>query len=155
MRLNLSDAVDDLAPLEPPPCFHNRESWLQYLKSAAATQNHRANQKVIMVDEDRRPRFNERLNYCADCTQAKSLEMLNRGRCDPYHLSEHPDRPDGDGVLPAAAPVKVDTGRRSTTITVPPSVQPGDAFTRLVGFLMMGGKAPVAWGSPEGRVTQQ
>lgn len=34
MRLNLSDAVDDIAPLAPPPCFHNRESWLQYLKSA-------------------------------------------------------------------------------------------------------------------------
>lgn len=42
MRLNLSDAVDDLAPLEQPPCFHNRESWLQYLKSAAETQNRRA-----------------------------------------------------------------------------------------------------------------
>lgn len=49
MRLNLSDAVDDLAPLDPPPCFHNRESWNLYLKSAAATQNHRSNQEVVIV----------------------------------------------------------------------------------------------------------
>lgn len=154
MRLNLSDAVDDLAP-PPPPCFFNRSSWMLYLKSAAAAQNHKGSQPVIIVAADGEPAFNTRLNYCADCTQAKSLEMQGKGRCNPYHLSEHPDRPDGDGVLPAEAPVKVDTGRRSTTITVPPSVQPGDAFTRLVGFLMMGGKALVSWGSPEGRVTQQ
>ena len=40
MRLNLSDAVDDLAP-PPPPCFFNRGSWIAYLKSAAAAQNHK------------------------------------------------------------------------------------------------------------------
>lgn len=40
MRLNLSDAVDDLA-LPPPPCFFNRSSWMLYLKSAAAAQNHK------------------------------------------------------------------------------------------------------------------
>lgn len=43
------------------------------------------------------------------------------------------------------APLEVEKRRRSTTTPRFPSVQPGDAFTRLVGFLMMGGKAPGAW----------
>lgn len=148
MRLNMSDAVDDLAPLDPPPCFHNRESWKLYLKSAAATQNHRSNQKVIIVGQDGRPRFNERLNYCADCTQAKSMEMLAQGRCDPYHLSDDPDRPDGDG-RPAVDLPKAEPGRKPTPTTVAPRVLPGDAFTRLVGHLMLLGQHPMAWGSPE------
>ena len=79
MRLNLSDAVDDLAP-PPPPCFFNRSSWMLYLKSAAAAQNHKGSQPVIIVAADGEPAFNTRLNYCADCTQAKSLEMQGKGR---------------------------------------------------------------------------
>ena len=82
MRLNLSDAVDDLAP-PPPPCFFNRSSWMLYLKSAAAAQNHKGSQPVIIVAADGEPAFNTRLNYCADCTQAKSLEMQDKGRCNP------------------------------------------------------------------------
>ena len=78
MRLNLSDAVDDLAP-PPLPCFFNRGSWIAYLKSAAAAQNHKGSQPVIIVAADGEPAFNTRLNYCADCTQAKSLEMQGKG----------------------------------------------------------------------------
>ena len=37
-RINLKDAVDDLAP-PPPSCFFNRGGWMQYLQSAAAALN--------------------------------------------------------------------------------------------------------------------
>lgn len=83
-RLNLSDAVDDLAPA-PPPCFQNRTGWREYLKSAAAAQNNRAEPKVILVD-DGGARFNFAYPFCADCTQVKSVEMMRQGRCDPGFL---------------------------------------------------------------------
>lgn len=142
MRLNLSDAVDDLAPIDPPPCFYNRESWKLYLKSAAASQNHRSNQKVILVDEAGNPRFNERLNYCADCTQAKSMEMLALGRCDPFHLSDQPDPPDTSDaptVRPGGQVIRPGCEQMF-------SEQPqGDAFERLVAFLLLAGETPMAW----------
>ncbi len=145
MRLNLSDAVEDLAPIKHPPCFHNRDSWWLYLKSAAATQNHRSNQKVIVIGEDGQPRFNERLNYCADCTQAKSLEMLAQGRCDPHHLSDELDRPDSAEAA-AVEPVKVGPERRPVPTPIAPLVLPGDAFARLAGYLLAPGHKPMAWG---------
>lgn len=142
MRLNLSDAVDDLAPIEPPPCFHSRIAWLMYLKSAAAAQNSRQNQKAIVIGADGQPRFNDRLNYCADCTQAKSMEMLALGRCDPYHLSDQPDPPDtsdapavrsgGEGIK--LAQDDADTGMVCT--------HRGDAFARLVAHLLVLGAVP-------------
>lgn len=91
MRLNLSDAVEDLAPIAPPSCFHSRIAWLLYLKSAAAAQNSRQNQRAIVIGADGQSRFNDRLNYCADCTQVKSTEMMAKGRCDPNHLTELKD----------------------------------------------------------------
>lgn len=166
MRLNLSDAVDDLAPIEPPPCFHSRIAWLMYLKSTAAAQNSRHNQKAIITDADGPPRFNDRLNYCADCTQAKSMEMLALGRCDPYHLSDQPDPPDTSDA-PNVRPDRAGkagflTGFNQTkdlddTCTTSahglPSAdadngrtlsgQPqGDAFARLVAHLLALGAVP-------------
>lgn len=86
-RLNLTDAVDDLAPA-PPPCFLNRTSWREYLRSAAAAQNNKAEPKVIVIDEDGTARFNYDYPFCADCTQVKSVEMMRAGRCDPQFLQQ-------------------------------------------------------------------
>ena len=47
-RINLNDAVADLHPA-PPPCFLNRLEWVEYLKSAAAVQNHKGEPRVILV----------------------------------------------------------------------------------------------------------
>lgn len=141
----MSDAVADLAPVEPPPCFHNRAGWVLYLKSAAATQNHQSNQKAIIVGEDGQPKFNERLNYCADCTQSKSLEMMALGRCDPYHLSDDPDRPDSPVTSPID-PVKAEPERRQGSTQVAPLLVDGDAFVRLAGNLLAMGCRSMEWG---------
>lgn len=85
-RLNLSDAVTDLAP-PPPPCFLNRTQWMEYLQSAASAQNSRHEPKVILIHPDGDPYFNLDFPFCADCTQIKSTEMLAKGRCNPNHLT--------------------------------------------------------------------
>ena len=86
-RINLKDAVDDLAP-PPPPCFFNRSGWMQYLQSAAAAQNQRNEPVVILVAQDGAATFNFDFPLCADCSKVKSLEMTRRGRCNPQYLTE-------------------------------------------------------------------
>lgn len=86
IRLNLSDAVDDLAP-EHPPCWPDRTSWLQFLKSAAAVQNQRDEQKVIVVIRGE-PIFNLAYNFCEDCSSLRASRMQEAGRCNPRHLLE-------------------------------------------------------------------
>lgn len=85
IRINLKDAVDDLAP-PPPPCFYNRSSWMQYLQSAAGAQNQRNEPPVIQIAKDGAATFNWDFPFCADCTQIKSLEMTRAGRCSPHYL---------------------------------------------------------------------
>lgn len=85
-RINLKDAVDDLAP-PPPPCFFNRTGWMQYLHSAAAAQNQRNEPLVIRIAQDGAATFNFDFPMCADCTQGKSLEMTRQGRCNPQYLT--------------------------------------------------------------------
>ena len=136
MRLNLSDAVDDLAP-PPPPCFFNRASWIAYLKSAAAAQNHKDSQPVIIVAADGTPAFNNRLNYCADCTQAKSFEMQGKGRCNPYHLSDDPEPVPAGGwqARDEAAPPRTKT-QQTQDPPVSQALRLQDAFERLVAHLL-------------------
>ena len=86
-RINLKDAVDDLAP-PPPSCFFNRVSWMQYLQSAAAAQNNRSEPVVILVARDGTATFNFDYPMCADCTQIKSMEMTRAGRCNPKYLTD-------------------------------------------------------------------
>lgn len=85
-RLNLSDAVDDLAP-PPPPCFLNRASWKEYLKSGAAVQNHKGEPKVILL-VDGSPAFNHALDFCSDCSTSQRASMVKQSRCDPAHLKK-------------------------------------------------------------------
>ena len=143
MRLNLSDAVDDLAP-PPPPCFFNRSSWMLYLKSAAAAQNHKGSQPVIIVAADGTPAFNNRLSYCADCTQAKSLEMQGKGRCNPNHLSDDPEPVPAGGwqASDTAAPPRTKT-QRPEDLPVSRVLRLQDAFDRLVTHLLAHGARTV------------
>lgn len=90
-RLNLTDAVDDLAPA-PPPCFLNRISWREYLRSAAAAQNNKAEPKVILIAHDGAATFNHAFPFCSDCTQVKSVEMMAAGRCNPQFLQQLGER---------------------------------------------------------------
>lgn len=90
-RINLKDAVDDLAP-PPPPCFFNRSGWMQYLQSAAAAQNQRNEPVVILVAQDGSATFNFDFPMCADCTQVKSLEMTRQGRCNPEYLKQQGEK---------------------------------------------------------------
>lgn len=83
-RLNLSDAIDDLAP-PPPPCFLNRLEWVEYLKSCAASQNDGESPKIILITNGE-PRINWDYPICADCTQIHSLAMTKEGRCNPDFL---------------------------------------------------------------------
>lgn len=86
-RLNLSDAIDDLAP-PPPPCFLNRAEWTEYLKSCAASQNDGESPKIILITNGE-PRINWDYPICADCTQIHSLAMTKEGKCQPDFLKTH------------------------------------------------------------------
>ena len=86
-RINLKDAVDDLAP-PPPSCFFNRSGWMQYLQSAAAAQNQRNEPTVILVAQDGAATFNFDFPLCSDCSRVKSLEMTRQGRCNPQYLTD-------------------------------------------------------------------
>ena len=90
-RINLKDAVDDLAP-PPPPCFFNRGSWMQYLQSAAAAQNQRNEPAVIHISQDGAATFNFDYPLCADCSQIKRMEMTHQGRCNPKYLTNLKER---------------------------------------------------------------
>ena len=83
-RLNLSDAIDDLAPA-PPPCFLNRLEWVEYLKSCAASQADGNNPKIVVV-KNGEPFINYDYPICADCTQSHSLAMTKSGKCKPDAL---------------------------------------------------------------------
>jgi hypothetical protein len=83
-RLNLSDAIDDLAP-PPPPCFLNRLEWVEYLKSCAASQNDGESPRILHITNGE-PRINYDYPICADCTQVHSLEMAKVGKCQPLFL---------------------------------------------------------------------
>lgn len=85
-RLNLADTVEDLAP-PPPPCFLNRASWREYLKSAAAVQNHKGEPKVILLVSGS-PAFNHALDFCSDCSTGQRSAMVKQGRCQPDHLKK-------------------------------------------------------------------
>ena len=80
-RINLSDAVDDLAPA-PPPCFLNKQHWIGYLKSAAAAQNQRDEPKIIIVISGQ-PAINTDFDFCTDCTVHTQLQMAAHDRCKP------------------------------------------------------------------------
>ena len=143
MRLNLSDAVDELAQPHKP-CFFNRVSWIAYLKSAAAAQNHKGSQPVIIVAADGEPAFNTRLNYCADCTQAKSLEMQGKGRCNPYHLSDDPEPVSAGGWQASAEAVTQRTKtQQAQDLPVSSAMRWQDAFGRLVTHLLAHGARTV------------
>ena len=85
-RLNIRDAINDLAP-QAPPCFHNHLEWMEYLQSAGAAQTQAREPKIILLIEGE-PRINPLYPYCQDCTQVKSLEMDKIGKCNPNHLKE-------------------------------------------------------------------
>ena len=91
-RVNLKDAVDDLAPM-PPPCFHNRSGWLEYLKSATAAQNHAGESKVILISNNGEPAINLEFSFCDDCTKSHRQEMQSDGRCIPNYLKQLKDTP--------------------------------------------------------------
>ncbi len=91
-RINLNDAIDDLAP-QPPPCFLNRMEWMEYLKSCAASQNDGESPKIIVI-KDGNPAINYDYPICADCTQIHSLAMTQAGKCKPDALkSQEPQEP--------------------------------------------------------------
>lgn len=87
VRINLADAIDDLAPKTPPPCFHNRMDWIEYLKSCAAVQNQKGEPKIIVI-ENGEPSINYNFPYCEDCTQVKSHQMHTASKCQPDFLKE-------------------------------------------------------------------
>ena len=86
-RINLVDAVLDVAP-PPPPCFLNRQSWIEYLQSAAGAQNQRTEPKVIIMLASE-PAMNPDFPFCVDCTQVKSFEMTAQGKCHPAYLKDY------------------------------------------------------------------
>ncbi|XVJ69933.1 MAG: hypothetical protein HEQ39_09940 [Rhizobacter sp.] len=84
-RINLSDAVDDMAPAHPP-CYLNRLAWVEYLKSAAAAQNQRDEPKVFLIASGE-PVFNHQFPFCVDCTEQNRADMERMERCNPNHLT--------------------------------------------------------------------
>ena len=92
---------------------------------------------VIIVAADGEPAFNTRLNYCADCTQAKSLEMQGKGRCNPYHLSPDPEPvPAGGWQARDEAVTQRTKTQQAQDLPVSSAMRWQDAFERLVTHLL-------------------
>ena len=85
VRINLKDAVDDLAPA-PPLCFLNKVHWIEYLYSAAASQNNRGEQKIILIVEGE-PVINKAYDFCEDCTAHHRRAMVKVNQCHPDWMS--------------------------------------------------------------------
>lgn len=86
-RLNLSDAIDDVAP-PPPPCFLNAAEWRSYLKSAAAVQNQRNEQRVVFLADGGVPAFDLDYDFCRDCSAQHRASHERLGTCKPHHLKD-------------------------------------------------------------------
>lgn len=86
-RLNLTDCINDLHP-PPPICFYNKSHWIEYLQSAAASQYHKGEQKVIILVNSE-PAFNYEFDFCEDCTDEAKTRMKKDGRCNPDALKTH------------------------------------------------------------------
>ena len=86
---------------------------------------------------DGEPTFNARMSYCADCTQAKSLEMKGKGRCNPYHLSDDPEPVPAGGWQASieAVPQRTKT-QQAQDLPVSQALRWQDAFDRLVTHLL-------------------
>jgi len=89
------------------------------------------------------PMFNSRLNYCVDCTQAKSFEMQGKGRCNPYHLSDDPEPvPAGGWQASDTAEPQRPRVRQAQDLPVSSAMRWQDAFDRLVAQLLALGARP-------------
>jgi hypothetical protein len=76
----------DLAP-PAPPCFASRDSWLEFVMSAAEAQRSRGGVvDPLLFHPGGRVEFNRRMDFCADCMPSFALRMQCQGRCQPDHL---------------------------------------------------------------------
>ena len=97
---------------------------------------------------DGEPTFNARMSYCADCTQAKSLEMKGKGRCNPYHLSDDPEPVPAGGWQASieAVPQRTKT-QQAQDLPVSSAMRWQDVFERLAGQLLVLGERPAYEGA--------
>lgn len=83
-RDKLRDLVESIAPASPP-CFRDRDTWIEWLVSAAGEQRGKRHPGPLLLRSDP-PAFNTRVNFCADCTGNYSILMQHEGLCIPDWL---------------------------------------------------------------------
>lgn len=83
----------DLAP-PAPPCFSSRDSWLEFVMSAAEAQHSRGGVvDPLLFHRGGRVEFNRHMDFCADCLPSFALRMQSEDRCQPDHLLQFEPSP--------------------------------------------------------------
>lgn len=105
--------AEALAPVAPP-CFSDRLTWVEYLKSAASLQREQHAPGPLLIVAGQPVRFNRSFAFCADCTAQHADAMTRAGRCDMNYLLNliPPDPPAAPAPTPQAAPAAFFSARR-------------------------------------------
>jgi hypothetical protein len=74
-----------LAP-PAPPCFGARDTWLEYVASAAEAQKDEHAPGPLVLKPGEPVHFNPAFDFCADCTVQHRARMNAAGRCEPQWL---------------------------------------------------------------------
>jgi hypothetical protein len=84
----VSERADLAAALAPPapPCFGSRDSWTEYVASAAEAQKEQHAPGPLLIQAGQPVRFNPAFDFCADCMAKHRALMSAAGRCEPQWL---------------------------------------------------------------------
>jgi len=76
--------IGALAP-KAPPCFADRDTWIQYLISADETQDE-SEAPGPMTSQGATAVFNTDFDFCADCAYSPDEKRVLGAKCRPDHL---------------------------------------------------------------------
>lgn len=76
--------IGALAP-KAPPCFADRDSWVEYLISADETSNEDGTSGP-MTSQGATAVFNNEFDFCADCAYSPDEKKVLQAKCRPDHL---------------------------------------------------------------------
>lgn len=89
--MNRAGQVRLLAPMAPP-CFADRQRWLEYLEDAAVYQREHSVGGPLVIEKGKPARFNYAWSFCFDCHMAFATRMRQEGRCRPQFVAQQQEK---------------------------------------------------------------